>query len=261
MNKKKIIAISLPIATVLIVSFLFIILGDRTDSESSLGIEPTLDLEQPIHDWEPPSSDWFLEFNSIEEINYVRELFENGAENDLIEFVQGAGNGNNTVEKIRDVEYFLEVFDSRVLPIDTNWSDFAYEYGFGMFFLMYDVNGADELSFIINLKEDFDQITEENASDYTMTDVTDEIATFANQGSFDEISLRIGNGVQAFSFYRHDTGMDSIRETEEGFTVSLSLNVKGNAVYATVSNASSLELAFEVLASIEFANGRLDSTE
>jgi len=242
MNKKKVM-ILISCVIMLIVLVLFIILRNE-DNIESLSNETK---------FESPSSDWFLEFNSIEEISTVRELLESGVEDDLIEFVMEAGNGHNVIESKKDVEYFLETIDSKTLPTDTNWLSFAYEHNLGMFFLTYNVNGADELSFIIYLEETFNQTIEENASDYTFTYITDEIAAFANHENFSDRSLRIGSGIQAVSFYRHATEMNSIRETEEGLTVSVSLNVEGNIVSATVCNASSLEAAFEILANIEFS--------
>ena len=112
-----------------------------------------------------------------------------------------------------------------------------------------------ELSFIIRSGESFEERTERTSMNYTRADVTAEVATFAEQGTFDDTSLRIGNGVQAFSFHRHGDEEGSIRETEKGFDVRVSLNVEDDFVSASVRNASTLESAFEILANVEFMKG------
>ena len=207
------------------------------------------------NDWEAPSGDWFLEFNSVDEIEYARGLLESGSTDDLIEFVREAGNGNNAIESERDMAYFFEILDRELLPVDSGWVSFAYEHSLGMFFIQYNLDEADELSFIITLGETFDRIIAEASDDHTLTDITDEIVEFRREENSDVSEFRIGNGIKAFSFYRHSTGLNSVRDDEDGFTASLTLDVEGHAISSTVSNATSLEIAFEALANAEFAKG------
>ena len=203
-------------------------------------------------DWEPPTQSWGLAFDSIEEINQIREFLDNRDERGLLEFIEGTNNGENIVNSRRDVEYFLELFDDIFLPIDSNWVDFSYNYTFGDFIIVYREHYSAELSFIIRPEESFDEKIEANPN-YTHTDITNEIAIFAEE--FDDTSLRIGNGVQAFSFHRYGDEEGSIRETNEGFDVRVSLNVERYFVHARVSYAQSLEEAFKILANIEFGRG------
>ena len=208
---------------------------------------------QPASMWTAPASDWWLGFDSVEEINQIRQLLAEGNERDLLEFIDGTNNGENIVRNRQDVERFLGMLDEKILPIDSDWTRFDYLYSNSLFIIVYDKDDETELSFIVDIEASFDERIE-FAPNYIRTDITDEIAAFANQEKFDATSLRIGNGVQAFSFHRDGDEEDSIQETEEGFDVRVELNVgDGNSVSGRVQFASSLEAAFTLLANAEFA--------
>lgn len=202
--------------------------------------------------WSPPSSDWWMSFESIEEINEIRRLVNDGTESELLEFIEGTNNGENVARNREDVQRFLRIFEDLLLPSDPNWTEFIYEYSMNDLIIVYNKSCGSELSFIIPIGEMFEERMMENAENYIDTDKTEEIARFGKLENYNETDLRIGNGIQAFSFYRIRWSEYSIRETDEGFRASLSLDVDSHFITASVRYAPSLEAAFEILANVVF---------
>jgi len=234
MSKKKKVVISILILSVALTS-LFLLL--RTP------------------EWSPPSSDWWLAFDSIEEITEIRRLLNEGNQNDLLSFIEGTNNGENVIRNRRDIRYFLDIIDETVLLVDPNWVSLAYD--FGIVFVRYDLQGSGYLSFTTMPRggdETFDEVMDRISVDNDFLDITAEITSFSNQNDFRETSLRIGNGVEALSFY-NQFGDYSIREWEDGFEVRVSLNIEGISASIRIDNAPTLESAFEILANVEFARG------
>ena len=203
-------------------------------------------------DWEPPMDGWWMSFDSIEEINRIRTLLKEGNESELLEFIKGTNNGENIVNSKRDVEEYLKLFDDILLPNDPNWTDCSYHASGNYLMISYIKPDGSDLWFMIYLESSFDDEMRKGAERNTDTDVTDKIAAFANQ---DNKSLRIGNGIQAFSYHRHDEKEGSIRKTKEGFEVCVSLNVEGRFISAGAFKVPSFEAAYEILANVEFVRG------
>lgn len=205
--------------------------------------------------WSPPSPDWWLNFDSIEEINQIHQLYEERDNRALLAFIEGTNNGQNIIRNRRDMSHFLRIVDHALLPTDSGWTSFGYEHGLGDLFVRYNMYDI-ALTFVIPAEaEAFVEVTERTSASVTRVDITREIAAFVRQENFDETSLRIGNGVQAFSFHRRGDDEGSIQERGSGWGVGVSLDVAGNFVSARVSSAPSLEAAFEILANVEFARG------
>ena len=208
-------------------------------------------------EWTPPTEDWWIRFESVEEIEEVRRLLGEGSESELLEFIEGTNNGQNIVNSRRDMEYFIEMIDDTILPVDTSWISFSYNRSLGRIFVDYAVQEDIDLVFIMRPRggeETFDEIIERASTDNTFINITEAITLFSNQLDLDDNSLHIGNSVEAFSFY-NEFGDYSIYEWEDSWIVTLSLNVDGVLVSVLIDHAPTLESAFEILANIEFSMG------
>ena len=217
----------------------------------------TVVLIRRTDQWEPPRTDWAIRFESIEEIEEIKRLLDEGSKSELLEFMEGINNGENIIESKRDMEYFLEIISDTFLPTDPNWVSLSYYYGLERIFIMYDIQDEVSISFIMRPRggdETFEDAIQVDSEDFVDVDITKDIAAFSNLNNFDEDSLYIGNGVEAFSFY-NQWGDYSILVREDGWEVRVSLNVDGIFVSARIDHAPTLEDAFEILANIEFSLG------
>jgi len=208
-------------------------------------------------EWSPPDPYWGLAFDSIDEINEIKRILDEGTRSELLQFIEGTNNGENVVKNRRDMRYFFDIIDESVLPSDLNWYSFSYMHSSKTLFVRYEVQPSIHLIVTTPAKggdESFDEFTERTGANDRRSDVTEEISSLAVEDNFGEDSLRIGNGVKAFSFY-DDWGDSSIQEIDTGFDVRVSLNVDGHFVSASVRNAPTLESAFEILTNIEFSLG------
>ena len=211
-------------------------------------------------EWEPPTEDWWIRFESIEEIEEIHRLLDEGSETELLEFIAGTNSGDNLVNSRRDMEYFIEIIEETILPVSPNWVSLSYNHNLGNVFIMYDFQDTIILTFSIRPRggdETFDEIMErinEIGNFTAFTDISETVASFSNRVDWDRNSLRIGNGVEVFSFY-DQWGYYSIEEWESDWELRLSLNIDGYYAFASLSGAPDLESAFEILANIEFSMG------
>ena len=195
----------------------------------------------------------WLVFNSINYINQIRELYEEGNESDLLEFMYRANIIDSGIIDRRCVGGLLRHLNNALLPTDPNWKSLSYISALNNFTITYDIHNDAEMTFRIQSRETFDGRVEEFLDHLIKTEITDEIAIFVEQENFDERSPRIGNGIQVFTF--HICGYESIQRTDEGYYVRVALNVSGYYIGVAIRYADSPEAAFEILANIEFVRG------
>jgi len=210
-----------------------------------------------LNRWTPPREDWWPRFNSIEEIYELNRLAAEGSNEEFLAFVEKRNDRTNLIEDKRDMDYLIEIINDTMLSVDPNWGSFSYQYSDGRIFISYYKEDNVRLGFILRARngdETFDEITERLATSDKRSNITEEIAMFFNPENFDENSIRIGNGVEAFSFY-NELGHPSIEEWDDGWQVTLSLDVEGIFITALIDHAPTLEDAFEILANIEFSLG------
>ena len=196
---------------------------------------------------------FLISLTTIEELNIIRELFEQEIDSKLLPFVQQAGGGHSTITNRREVERFLNVLETLPLPTNPNWTSFHFSNAYGILLIRYEnlLDGAD-LIFMIDyeLNYSFSGMVEEFYATYVFNNVTERILGVVENLLVDADYLVVGRGIEIFEVYPHGTESRFIIENEYGFEVGVILNVANRPIEATVHGAPNLEAAFEVLANI-----------
>ncbi|MCL2383689.1 MAG: hypothetical protein FWC79_06130 [Oscillospiraceae bacterium] len=244
MNQKKI--IKLILITILMVGAIIAILAFLQKNES-----------EPFNDY-VVSPHFFVALDGIEELNTIRELFEQGRYSESVIFFQQAGRGESDIRNKREVERFLNIFDSLTLPTNSSWNSLTFSMNSGPLILRYEnIYDEAEIAFLIDYTPSgsFERMIEEFYDTYIFNDVTDRILEVAQIPIPQTEYLRVGSDIKIFEVYPQNSESRFIVETEYGVEVGVVLYVDGEAISAVVHNASSLEVAFKILADVEFTQG------
>jgi hypothetical protein len=198
---------------------------------------------------------FFISLDSIEELNNIRELFDQDLDSELLLFFEKSGGGESDIKNKKEVERFLNILETLVLPSNPNWTSLSFNYSSGNLIINYgNILYDAELMIMMEYEPtySFASMIEEFSSTHIFNNVTEDILRVVENSLVSTDYLTVGGGIKIFEVYPRGEQSRFIIEDEYGCEVGTILDVSGKVIEATVSYASSIEDAFEILASMMF---------